>query len=561
MITRPRAPHIPHQLILRLSSRSIIRAGAVALACVASTRARAQAPTSLQTDATVLPRGAISLTAASNWTRFDALLGVPGAPSNLGVRFSADSLGVAQVPSFAASESAIRAATGNSAFSLNAGQLTTVANSRVVTAPIIAQYGLTSRLTLGVVVPLVETRTTVTARMNPKLDTTRLGLGRFANVGPNQTGNFAVVTGIAADFAAAKASLNALYTQCQATPTASNCAAVIAQAPALMSASTQFANALAALYGTDAAHPGQQLIPLANSPAQNAIMQQFESFRTSYQSLLDSDAIQERPLAGAGGPIAFAQLDTLLARAGYDTLGLADHTSIGDITIGATYQLANSFGDSVAAAAGATLYRLAVSAAGRIGTGQPANRNQVFDNATGYGQPGAIIGAAADLLFRRRYTLTGLASYTANFGSVDVARIPNFQDNFLPLTGPVAGTYSAGNVLMLSLIPRMEFARYFSLNGEYQLVHVAGDTFTPSAAGSTDLTVAGFSTPPGLAAATAQQIGFGFAYSTVSSSDRGPGRIPFEVSFRHLETIAGSGGPVPKTFQDQLTVRVFFPRG
>lgn len=548
-------------MILRLSNRFIIRAAAIALVGLAAHRAAAQAPTSLQTDASVLPRRAFSLTAAANWTRFDELLGVPGAPYNLGQSFSADSLGVAQVPSFAASQNAIRAATGNSAFSLNAGQLTTVANSRILTAPLIAQYGLTNKLTLGVVIPLVETRTTVTTRLNAKRDST--SLARFANVGPNPyflTGNYATPLAIVTGFNNARSALNALLGQCQASPSTSGCSNVLAQGPALVTASTQFANAITALYGTGKASPGQQLVPLNTTAAQNAILQQYESFRTSYQSLLGSDPIPELALNGAGGPTAFRQLDSLATGFGFDTLGIADHSSIGDISIGATYQLVNTFGDTSDATAGVTRYRVSINAAGRIGTGQPTNPNRLFDNPTGYGQPGAIVGGAADILFRRRYTLTALGSYTANFGSVDVARIPNFQDNILPLTGPVRGTYSAGNVLMLSLIPRAEFARYFSVSGEYQLVHVGGDTYTP-AADTSATAVGAFTSPAGLASATAQQIGIGFAYSTVSSHDRSPGSIPFEVSFRHLETIAGSGGPVPKTFQDQLTVRVFFSRG
>ncbi len=266
-------------------------------------------------------------------------------------------------------------------------------------------------------------------------------------------------------------------------------------------------------------------------------------------------------IAGAAAPAANQQLDTLLAHAGYDTLGIADHSSIGDISIGATVQLINTYGDSAAAEAGATMFRFSVNGTGRIGTGQPANRNRLFDNATGFGQPGAIVGAAADLRFHRRFTLSALGSYTANFGSVDIARVPNFENAIFPITGPVSGTYSAGNIIMASLTPRIELARYFAFSGEYQLVHVAADkyTATPVVADTTNTLAfpASFSGPPGFGAVTAQQIGFGFGYSTVSSSDRGHGRIPFEVTFKHLETIAASGGSTPKTSQDQLTLKIF----
>jgi hypothetical protein len=90
------------------------------------------------------------------------------APRNLGSRFAADSLGPREIPSLAATESAIRTLSGLSNFRLTAGQLVSIVNSRVVTAPLIIEYGLASKLTLGVVVPLVETRSTVYSQLNPR---------------------------------------------------------------------------------------------------------------------------------------------------------------------------------------------------------------------------------------------------------------------------------------------------------------------------------------------------------------------------------------------------------
>ena len=526
-------------------------ASAVALACLLPQRAFAQSSTSLLTDATVLPRHGFEIGVQSRWTRFDQLLGGRLGNRPLGSNFSTDSLGTAQLASFGPSENAIRALTGNSAFRLTAGQLTTSANSRIVTAPLIVEYGLTSRITLGVVVPLVETRTVLVSRLNPRLG--------FANVGPNPNligNNYGATAALVQSFTTAAANLQTLLTQCQAAPSNAGCSAVLSDAPQLLSSSTAFANAIAALYGTDqATHPGQEYVPLTGSDLQKSINKQLQTFRAGYQTLLNTSAIADTSIAGAGGPAANAQLDTILAHAGYDTLGIADHSSIGDISIGATFQLANTFGDTIAAASGATMYRLAVNGTARIGTGQPGNRNRLFDNATGYGQPGVVVGAAGDVRFRRRYSLTGIASYTAQFGSVDVARIPNFENNIFPLGTPLSGTYSAGNTLSITAIPRVEIARFFSLSGQYQYLNVAADTYTPAGPG---VSTAVFTSPPGMAAASAQQIGVGVAYSTVSSGEAGPGRLPFEVSFRHLETIAATGGPYPKTFQDQLSLRVYF---
>ena len=79
------------------------------------------------------------------------------------------------------------------------------------------------------------------------------------------------------------------------------------------------------------------------------------------------------------------------------------------------------------------LYRVALNARRRIGTGEPYSRNKIFDNSTGYGQPGAILGAATDVRFTPRVFLTAIGSYTMQFGTRDVARIANAGNSILPL--------------------------------------------------------------------------------------------------------------------------------
>jgi hypothetical protein len=96
----------------------------------------------------------------------------------------------------------------------------------------------------------------------------------------------------------------------------------------------------------------------------------------------------------------------------------------------------------------------------RFGTGEPADRNKFFDVPTGYGQPGIEVGAASDVTFNRNVSATVLASYTAQLGTINVARVPAPANLLLPLTDPVPGTYSAGNVTSISIIPRWRLAGY-----------------------------------------------------------------------------------------------------
>jgi hypothetical protein len=522
-------------------------------------RAVAQSTTSLLPDAAVLPRRAVDFRLLTAWTRYDQFIGV-GDGHNIASTLNTDSLGSALVPQFAIVESAIRNASGMSNFRLTAGNLVAIGNSRVVTAPLIVQYGVTKRLTIGVAVPLIETRTTLFAQLNPRLGA--------ANVGPNpalvNSGQLAQNAALVSAFQNAATSLQQKLTQCQATPTAEGCTTLLAQQTAALSliqTTSVFTGAVETLYGTDETHPGQPYVPIAGGAAQLAINTQIQDLIAKYQGFLGNTITGS--LAGAGGPAGRAAFQDLLKSFGRDSLQSTDRTSIGDISIGATYQLANTFGDTTPAAMAATRYRLAVNGTFRVGTGEPASRQRLLDVATGYGQPGIEIGGAADVQFGRRYSATVTGSYTMQIGTVDVTRLANPGNALLPLdVSPLnlGGTYSAGNVMALSVLPRMRLAGYFALTGQYSLLRTGADQYSlvgsvPPESGSAAL-LAGL----GAASATAQQIGFGVAYSTIVGPDRGPGRLPFEASFSHLETIAANGGPVAKTFRDQIELRVYFLR-
>jgi hypothetical protein len=536
-----------------LSVRHIFRASALLLVCTLPRRATAQSTTSLLPDATVLPGQSFRLRVLTSFTRYDALLGGSPSPRNIGSLLATDSLGVAQVPAFSAIQSAIQDASGLSNFRLTAGQIGAVADSRIVTAPLIVEYGVTSRLTLGLVIPLVETRTSLVAGLNQQIGHANVGLNPAAGGGPVAASNGAFVASV---LGAATALQNQLA-QCQTSPSSGSCPSLLSQqaaAQSLIQSSTAFAAAVERLYGTTTT-AGQALIPLDLTPSEVAIETKIQSLRDQYQALLGSDPIAGT-VSGAHGPAAFGTLQSLLTALGRDTLQSTDHSSIGDITVGASYQIANTFTDTTAGGRGRH-YRLTANGTFRIGTGQPANRNRFFDVATGYGQPGIEAGMAGDLQLTPRVSGSTIVSYTQQLGSVAVNAIPNPGNLVFPLDFPVPGSYTAGNVMCLSVIPRYRLSGYFALTGRYTVIHVTDDQYTAAPiAGATGTTISTVGTP----ASTAQQLGIGFTYSTVTANVRGPGRLPFEVSFDHLETIAASGGPTAKTSRDQLELRVYLSR-
>jgi hypothetical protein len=533
-----------------LTVRTFIRSSAVLLIGLSARRAVAQATTNPQVDASVLPRGIGAVRALSAWTRSDELFGtapgLTGFPRNIAYSLNTDSLTSVRAPQLAPAEQAIRTLANDPAFRLTAGQLVAAANSRVVTAPLILEYGLLKHLTLNAVVPLVETRSTVFQQLNPR--------GSAVNVGPNPSLTNpqlrASEAALVASFRSAATALSQRLAQCQATPTP-DCASLLAQQAAvqtLIQTTGTTASAIETLYGGDPLHPGQNFVPLAGSLTQVVIDARIANLITQYQTLLPTAPITGT-IAGAGGPGARVELQRMFAVVGRDSLTSVSRTSIGDVSVGATLQLFNSFGDTLAKGRA----RLAVHGEFRFGTGEPANRNRMFDVPTGYGQPGVEVGAASDLLLGGHVSATILGSYTAQFGTINVARVPAPGNVLLPLTDPVPGTYSAGNVISFSAIPRLRLAGYFTLDGEYTFRNIGADQYVP-------VTTVASNAPLGAAAATTQAIGFGFSYSTTGIGNPVPRRLPYEVSFRHLETLTGSGGPIPKTFQDQVMLKVYFGR-
>jgi hypothetical protein len=264
------------------------------------------------------------------------------------------------------------------------------------------------------------------------------------------------------------------------------------------------AGSLERLYGTSTVTPGLPYIPIAKDASQTAINAQIAALQTAYLMFLAKNVVSGS-VVPAAAPAANFQFQSLLTTVGHDTLRSVDHSSIGDISLGATFQVANTFSDTSAAAASRPHVRLAVNGTLRIGTGQPGNRNRFFDFGTGYGQPGLEGGVATDVQVNGRLSATAIGSYTLQLGSVDVDRVPNTGNLAYPLGPPIAGTFSAGNVLALSVIPRLRLAGYFALNGRYSILRIGADQYSlgPS---SDPLTAVLPTAPYGAAAATAQQV-------------------------------------------------------
>ncbi len=158
-----------------------LRLAIAASLCIGAGAALA-GPLRAQTEIAVpVARGTLRFDITPFWLSYDHRfgLGVPGyadgAAVPINLDFQAESLGVQSLPFLRPLQSNIQAAAGLGGFSLNLGHTTTVMEASVRTIPIGLEYGLTSRLAIGVVVPIVRSRVDV----NFAVDTTT---GKRSNV-------------------------------------------------------------------------------------------------------------------------------------------------------------------------------------------------------------------------------------------------------------------------------------------------------------------------------------------------------------------------------------------
>ncbi|MFL5607545.1 MAG: hypothetical protein ACJ8AD_13930 [Gemmatimonadaceae bacterium] len=528
--------------------------------------AHAQATLSHTEDAAPVPEGMLRFRVVTAWTRADDRF-TPNGLVPLGTDFSADALGPTQLPLLAPAWAGLQTLTANPSVRLSLGRLDVGSNARIVTTPISLEYGLTSRLTLGIVVPIVQTRRVARAHVNEDTSAAYRGTVAYVPVGARSTAantNLAFATA----YQRAADSLGARITRCQQNPAGADCGGVNANAAAAAAARAQaqsFAAAARAL-GADAAHA--IVAPLGNT----ALADSIEARRI----LLNQQLVQ---LLGAGygattsvytAPYRFTYIDLqgndaagtpgLLQSplgGGLDSVYTTDRLGIGDISISAQYLLFDRFQRDSLPVRGLQT-RLAVGGAWRFNTSRPDTTRNLTDIRTGDGS-GVELHSVMDLIMGHFGSTVG-ARYLKSFGRKQGA--PLFGDPAAPWPYPLFGTRSrtAGTVMGLDLTPRVLVDQAFSIEGHYGIERVGPTTWDTPDVSLIDpcvgcvlpavVTESGTTT-------TAQRLGIGFRYSTVDAFFRRQARYPVEVSFTHLTTITGDPG-LERISRDQIQVRLYY---
>ena len=554
-------------LAARWPTRALPLAAALTASLVAPAGAqRVQGPGE---DALVLPRGVFRMSVGGGYESADRRYSTfaDGEASSdrvqYGAALSLGDLGAVAVGA-GSLQARLQALTGRQDLRLSFGASTLRAEANRVVVPIRMELGVGGRLQLSAMVPYVRSRVAADLRLNETGLTGDVGLNPALGGGDALATNSALVAALqtgADELAAAIAG-------CAGSTTGPVCGD-LAAAQAAQSTAAGAAAELAAIFGTNAV-AGSAVVPLAGSAMAAAVAARLASIRTELVAFGVSAPAENAAPAAAAGPLTATQFQALLADPafGLQLEGVRDVTryGIGDVELGATFQLWDSFRGDAARATDPQRggLRASVGALVRLGTGDPDLASNVLDIGTGDGQTDIEVRAAADVFTGRRFWTTVSARYGRQLADELPRRVPSVEGEVLvPAANLRTVQRDLGDYLVLDVSPRYAFSDFLAVGAHYSYRRKAEDRYTLSGGDPS-------SAPLALSALSfgsegyEHRAGIGFALSTVRGWARDFTGVPVDVSYTHSRSIAGGGAQTAAATRDEVTIRVYlqpFGRG
>lgn len=558
--------------------RAVRIATLCALGCGAPLAAGAQAVAGFGADALVLPRGAVRVRFVPTWTEFDSRYGLAGARGGRGrteplaAEWNRDTIGPAEIEALGPLQTSLRALTGISGFGVTLGRSVVRQSATIQETPIVAEAGITGWLLVRAVVPIVRSRSELSFNLNPA--------GREGNVGPNpalgtsgdaaRDRNTQLVTQLLGAAAALESAAGFPSGGC-GTQTTAECT--------LVNDTRAMASGIALVYGTRtlAALPssvdttGSAFVPAVGTIGQTAIGTRIEELKARYPAPLGGQ-IQVAAPFGATTILGAAAMQPFLTDPAFGyalaPIQSVSRTGIGDVEVGAELQWLNTLrGDRRFRPPGGLRYRGSLSAGARLGTGAPPSPDDPFDLGTGDGQTDVMVGSQNDFVFGSRFWVSVVGRYTVQLADRRVMRIAPRTQPFAPLYTRHEVDRDLGDFLEIEVTPRFVLGDYFSVGAQYYFRRKAEDRYSGTF-DATSLTGQPVTLDASvLDAATEQEehrVAAGVSFSTLAALRRGRSGLPIDVTLRHEQSVAGSGGRTPRLRRELLEVRVYaqlFGRG
>ncbi|MES3032892.1 MAG: hypothetical protein V4813_02715 [Gemmatimonadota bacterium] len=556
-------------------------AGALLSACLLlAAPMDAQPVRGLGDDALTPRRGAVRIQLSTTITDFSQRYGknTPGRSDGslepLGVDFSVDTLGVSVFPGLSPVQNALRTLTGNNDFTLSLGRSAVTSSVRTQTTPILIEAGISNRISLGVLVPMVSARHLVSLNVNP------LGVGGNVSYNPARSGSgvetaAAVNTTLVTELTQARDQLAALLASCTANPGSSpSCPGVIANAPGINSSATAFASAITQVYGTTATRESAaQFVPFTGSAADSAIRNRVTTFRTQFEqygiTAINAGTTGPSSATAALSPAGLQRAITDSAVLGLQAsqLGTITRQGIGDIELSLKLRLFDSFGfanDTNRFQPKGSGFRQSFAGAVRLGTGTIDSPSDYLDVGTGSGQTDVEFRSFTDIVHNRRFFTSVVARYTMQLPDQQSLRITDTPEQaFAPKWRERLVDRNLGDVMEVELTPRWIISDFLSFGAQYLFRRKAEDTYTgtfevpPAESGLPTAVTLDANTLALETSGTEQRLGWGITFSSVASHARGKAKLPLELQYFNSRSITGSGGNVPKLSIHQVQVRLY----
>ena len=549
----------------RLASRaSRALAGGLAVSLIATLPievARAQRVLTSLDDATVVPRGSVRVGFGVSFSRADKRFasGRPGGAArgereSLGGDFPLDSLAPGAGETIGVLTPTLRSLSGQTALSLSLGALGIGINRDVRTIPFTLDVGLTSRVTVGVLVPYVLVRNDVAVIPGAAGN---LGLNPAGSVTAARTRNGTVL----AQMNAAATRLRTQLAACESDPSGAGCGVINANRQAALAFLTQVDAAamdLATVYGTATA-AGARFAPIVGSSLEQSIFARLSAFNVVYQNFLSLPAesllVTARPVGATR--LTLNDVGTILSDS---TFGVAagpiastEHGHVGDIEVGGKLLLYDGFAASTArrlAQNSGVKLRLAVGAAYRFATGTTATPSNFTDIGTGDGTADIEARGYLDLVIGNHFWQSAVVRYGVPMSDTVTMRIPDPANPLFPEAfRERVVDRKPGKYMEAEWNPRLVLNDFFAVAGQYRYRHKDVDSFTGTFnvtdASGNPITLDAAALGP-FSDAEEHRAGLALSYSTVAAYARRSG-APLELTLLVTRVVRGAGVPATNT--------------
>ena len=555
-------------------------AALLALGALAPSIARGQPVLGGADDATVARRGTTRIripgAIATSSERFGGRSGSgrDGEREPLAIDFSPDSLGARFLPELGLLRDSLGALVGaGDALPVSLGAVRTRARVSTQTIPLSAEVGVLDRVSISATLPITRSRSSVDLRVNEGGATGNVGFNP-ANASVSAAGSAAARAQNAAltgQIGAARAELQALITACGATPADPRCAPLgdLAAARQLGAEALAVEQRLARVYGAGNA-PGARFVPIAGSPLQRSVDARLGELGRRFRGFGVTTLSDSARPAAATSRIGIAGFQRLLVDPafgiGADSLRSTARAGTGDLELAAHVQWLDTFGgDEGARLAPRGLQLRSTATVGwRFGTGFLPLPEIYFDQPTGTGADALLLRSATDVTWGRRLWATLVVRTALPLADRQPFRIPATpEDAFVPAYRQQEVGRRLGRELELELSPRYTLGDVLGVWGQYglrtrQRTRHTG-RFTVEGVGANGAPVSfDAAVLDEESGAREHRVGFGLTYSTVAPYARRKASLPLEIGWAHFESIAGSGGAVPRLAIDQQQLRIYF---